>query len=383
MGLGFLCKGPVAVVLAGLPVLLDALCTRDLTPLKRLKPVTVLSVATLLTAPYFLLVWALHGGQPLENFFLTENMRRFAGTSWRHQEFIPPFYEIGVFLAGFAPWSPLVLAALWSHIRLKSYHPQAPTHVRLLLFWVLSPILFFSFSQFKLDYYFLPSMPPAALLVAQALSGNDGISAQSRRIKTAIWAVVLLIVVAIILLTLPVVEMNFSGLRLRWVPYAVAMLSFSASALWTKGQSVRRAVLAGAISIWLTTVASLLIFLPTYGQGRPVERIAASLAPGTTAYLVADAREWAWDLALYLATPEPIQFVSETEVIRLFESLSAHDGPASILMYRQEFEQLPHTGSEPGPVAAFPVRRGDNLTWKSLRHPLWDTLYVVTLERPG
>ncbi len=382
VALGVLCKGPIAVVLAVLPIVLEVLVTRDWTILKQLKPFTALSVALLLTAPYFLLIWTMHGSELLENFLLKENTRRFMGTSWWHQDFIPPFYEIGAFLAGFFPWSPMILVALWSSVRSKLFHPQAPRHMRLLLLWIISPILFFSLSRFKLDYYFLPSMPPAVLLLAHSLSDSDTMTAESRRIRYAIWAIVLLIVVTTIVLTLPVIETNFGGLRLRWLPYGVALLSLGASALLTRGKSAQRTVLAGAFSVWLTTISALLVFLPTYAQGRPVTALAASMPPGATAYFVGEAGEWAWDLALYPSVSKPIEFVSKEEAIQELKSLSTQDHSAAILMYKQEYERALKAGLQIDRVAEFEVRKGDNLTWKSLQHPIRDVLYVVTPRVP-
>jgi 4-amino-4-deoxy-L-arabinose transferase-like glycosyltransferase len=254
--------------------------------------------------------------------------------------------------------------------------------MRLLLLWIISPILFFSLSRFKLDYYFLPSMPPAVLLLAHSLSDSDTMTAGSQRIRNAIWVILLLIVVATIVLTLPVIETNFGGLRLRWLPYGVAVLSLVVSALLTRGKSAQRTVLAAAFSVWLTTISTILVFLPTYAQGRPVTALATSVPPAATVYFVGDAAEWAWDLALYQSVSKPIQFLSKAEAIQQLKFLSMEDHSAAIFMYKQEYEQALKAGLQMDRVAKFEVRRGDNLTWKSLRHPIRDVLYVVTHRVP-
>ena len=168
MALGFLTKGPIAIVLSCLPICLEIIVSRDLTILRKLRPISGSLVFLLVATPYFLLVYVFHGVDPLWNFFIGENLGRFTGSVAPRAS--KPFfvYEITAFLADFLPWSPLLIVAACSLGRWRDFDQTTKRQLRLLGFWILSPIIFFSFSSFKLDYYFLPVMAPAALLVAQS-----------------------------------------------------------------------------------------------------------------------------------------------------------------------------------------------------------------------
>ena len=162
IGLGFLAKGPVAIVLSFLPICLEISISRDLTLIKKLRPISGLLTFLLVTVPYFLLVYVSHGVDPLWNFFVEENLRRFTGSSYKTTQ--PMFvYETTAFLADFLPWSPLLLVTAWWVSRWKTIETSRRRQLRWLALWIISPILFFALSSFKLDYYFLIGVPPASV----------------------------------------------------------------------------------------------------------------------------------------------------------------------------------------------------------------------------
>ncbi|MDA0738780.1 MAG: glycosyltransferase family 39 protein [Nitrospirae bacterium] len=158
VGVGFLAKGPIALVLALLPLCLEIIVTRDLSILKRLKPIQGSAVFLVIAAPYFLLVYAFHGIEPLHNFFIGENLSRFTGKNYNTSNMMF-VYESSALLANFAPWTPLIIVAFGSLVHWRKLDSTTKHQLRFILLWIISPIIFFSLSNFKLDYYFLPVMP--------------------------------------------------------------------------------------------------------------------------------------------------------------------------------------------------------------------------------
>lgn len=160
LGLGFATKGPVALLMAGIPIVLMWWPRRRELP----APVGTLVLAALaflaLGGGWFVLIYARLGKEPLVHFFFKENLERFAGEAYdvgRPFWYYPPAY----LLAGL-PWSLLLVPALRRVTRADGS--------ALLTAWILLALVPLSLSRGKLDYYLLPLYPAIALLVARWLT---------------------------------------------------------------------------------------------------------------------------------------------------------------------------------------------------------------------
>ena len=176
-GLGFLAKGPIAVVLPWGVVLLFAFWSRRWRWLLRPGWLGLAClVFTLVAIPWFALVGAETRGQFLQGFFLTHNLGRFQAPMEGHGG--PIYYHAVSLLLGFLPWSVFLLPALMVAFREARQKTElaldgspltthdAPHHTRFLLCWIAVYFLFFSVSGTKLPNYILPLYPPTAILVA-------------------------------------------------------------------------------------------------------------------------------------------------------------------------------------------------------------------------
>jgi 4-amino-4-deoxy-L-arabinose transferase-like glycosyltransferase len=160
MGLAVLAKGPLGLLLPGLVMAGYLAVTREWKWLRELaSPVAGLGFL-LVAAPWYLLILHDQGRAFVDVFLLGHNVARFTSTVHNHPG--PIFYYVPVILAGFFPWSGLLVPAL-AGLRPKS----SRTHL-LLLLWLALPLAFFSLAGSKLPGYVLPVLPPLAILMGRA-----------------------------------------------------------------------------------------------------------------------------------------------------------------------------------------------------------------------
>ena len=189
-GLAILAKGPVGIVLPMFAFLLTASVLRQksdpidgrswlYTTAVSLRPLTIVSVATLVALPWYLLVGLRTNGQWITDFLLIHNAGRFAAPMEGHSGsflYYPMILAIGMF-----PWSIILLAIpahalfLWRTKRLTSSHFRAITFAGC---WALVWIGTFSLAGTKLPGYIWPAYPAisiaTALYVADWICGHTG-----------------------------------------------------------------------------------------------------------------------------------------------------------------------------------------------------------------
>ncbi len=175
LSIGILAKGPIAVILVGIPVGLWTLIRSEWTLIWQRVPWisgTLLMLA--ISVPWFLIAEKRTPGF-LEYFFIGEHWKRFTEKGWQGDLYgsgrAHPLGTIWLFWLGAAlPWSPIFL----SIISVAFWRKQANKLLtgidgwRLFcLLWMLSPLLFFSLSANIIWTYALPGLPGCALLLAE------------------------------------------------------------------------------------------------------------------------------------------------------------------------------------------------------------------------
>ncbi|MDR7331902.1 glycosyltransferase family 39 protein [Roseateles asaccharophilus] len=171
-GLGLLAKGPVAVVLSGLPILLwIAIDKRWQHAWRGLPWLRGSLLALAIAAPWYVLAELRTPGF-LNYFLLGEHWQRFLMPGWRGDLYGHAHEFARGTIWGFAwgallPWSVLLPLAAWCWRR-ESAGPDREPALRLyLLLWLLLPLIFFTAARNIIWTYALPSLPAAALLMAR------------------------------------------------------------------------------------------------------------------------------------------------------------------------------------------------------------------------
>ncbi|MCH7345125.1 glycosyltransferase family 39 protein [Pelomonas sp. CA6] len=172
LGLGLLAKGPLILVLVGLPLLgwcaWEGAWTRAWRALPWLRGV---ALALLVAAPWYGLAEQRTPGF-LAYFIVGEHWHRFVTPGWagdlygKAHRAAPGTIWLFAFAAAL-PWSVLLPLAAWRRHRSAPGAGTAQASLRRYLWlWALTPLLFFSAARNIIWPYALPALPAAALLAA-------------------------------------------------------------------------------------------------------------------------------------------------------------------------------------------------------------------------
>lgn len=190
LGLGLLAKGPVAVVLVGMPIFFWVIIHRQWLPLWKHLPWikgTLLMFAVAL--PWYVLAEIRTPGF-LNYFIVGENIHRFLDPGWAGDKYgfahVAPLGMIWVYaFAGMLPWS--IIGIIWFVSRVKKVPSLFKDHdhwISYLLLCTMVPLVFFTFSSNIIYPYVFPSLPPFALLFAE-LAHRSRLSLNGQRLIIA------------------------------------------------------------------------------------------------------------------------------------------------------------------------------------------------------
>ncbi len=174
LGIGLLAKGPVALVLAGLPILGWMVLTGNLRiTLRELPWVKGLVLMLLVSVPWYVLAELKTPGF-LEYFFIGEHWKRFTVSGWAGDRYgnahAFPRGTIWLFALGaFIPWPVILPLMAWGRRSANSsvwLAAQQRSWQVYLLLWALTPCLFFTMAGNIIWTYVLPGLPALSMLAA-------------------------------------------------------------------------------------------------------------------------------------------------------------------------------------------------------------------------
>ena len=176
-GLGFLTKGPLALVLPAI-VLLPiwwrewrgaAGLTR---PTLRVSHIAIAALLFAISAlPWYAAMFLKHGIPYLQSFFVADNLERFATTRYNDARAI--WYYVPILLGGLMPWTVFLVVLAWRPFRDLVRRRRRLTHVEWrLLIWALVPLILFTVSVGKQPRYILPVLPPIAMMLGLGLANR-------------------------------------------------------------------------------------------------------------------------------------------------------------------------------------------------------------------
>jgi len=242
LGLSGMAKGPIGPFLAFAIILIHTghpRRWRALRPLFQLGP-TITGLVLMAWWPLF--IFATVDGA-FQYLVVGQIFSRMKSTGFGHPH--PFWYFIELFPLAMLPWTPHLAVGM-----VQAWKNRTETD-RLLLTWLLFPILLFSIPANKLVLYALPSVPAAVALIARAVETEAG-----RRLFPA-WAV---LAAGISLLLPTVVDLPPMASVASWRLVMVLLVGAGVT-VWG-----RKHPAAGVLGLSGTTIAMILVAIHLVGQ---------------------------------------------------------------------------------------------------------------------
>jgi 4-amino-4-deoxy-L-arabinose transferase-like glycosyltransferase len=168
IGFAFFAKGPVAVALPGLAIVVYLIFQRQFTGLALrwiLNPIGIV-IFIAIGCTWYIMAGLSTQGDWLEYFFITHNLSRYANTFEGHRGF--PLDTVVVLFAGLLPLSVFLPQACWAAWQGRKTQP-------LLVYCLVIMVVFcafFLFSKTMLPSYPAPAMPFAAIVLGVWISNR-------------------------------------------------------------------------------------------------------------------------------------------------------------------------------------------------------------------
>ncbi len=203
LGVGMIVKGPVALVLAGMPIFFFTAINRRWRDLKDHAWFAGIGIFLLIAAPWF---WLMQAKNPdfLEYFFVNENFKRFLFKDYgdRYGAGRESFRGMALIFMLLCNLPGLLLLVFPFKNRKNSGFKALQDYLKeplagMALLWLVCDTLFWCLTSRVLITYLLPTIPAAAIVIADLLERNGNLSDSVFRrklIKTAaVWGVLLVI----------------------------------------------------------------------------------------------------------------------------------------------------------------------------------------------
>lgn len=266
LGLAFLTKGPIAWIFFGSLLLAIALVQRRVPRIFNFAGLLGAFLAISIAAIWFFFVYQREGAEPLQWFFLRENLQRFAAETYDSDQ--PFWYYLPTYLFEGLPWSLLAPFAF----RFAVSGPTGTVLGRVIVLWTLLMLVPLSLSHGKIDYYILPLLPPLSALTGTYLASGTASPGALRLAAAGLLAIVL-------------IALTFPGLPTAWAPSpnwamtlrGTALVFLGATAWLLIRPTAQRLIVTGALTVLALGFILFAAIVPAFRAGQPVRPLLADI----------------------------------------------------------------------------------------------------------
>src|SRR5262245_1792802 len=178
-GLGFLTKGPLAVIIPAIVLIPIWWRERRRVVIRPADAAIAFVLFAISGLPWYVVMWAVHGTPYLQSFFVADNLERFATT--RYNDVRAVWYYVPILVGGLLPWTIFALVMPWRIVRDLIQRRRRLTDVEWrLLIWTIAPLVLFTASIGKQPRYILPVLPPIAMMVGAGIANRIAAASRDR-----------------------------------------------------------------------------------------------------------------------------------------------------------------------------------------------------------
>ena len=257
-GLGFLIKGPLAVVIPAIVLLPIYWRERSRLVVRPAHVALACALFALAGMPWYVAMYATHGAGYLRSFFLEDNLERFGTTQYNEMRSIS--YYVPILVGGLVPWAAFMLALAWRAVGDVVRRRRLLTDMEWrLLIWAIAPFILFTVSVGKQPRYILPVLPPVAIMLATAIAdriaaASEAVARRELKIATLLTAfffaaVAFLLYRARVLFVAAVPAMTWAGIGAVGIA-AIALAAVATTGAWRRLPGVM-AIAAAALLLTL------------------------------------------------------------------------------------------------------------------------------------
>lgn len=283
IAVGCLAKGPLAIVLAFLPIGAWAAVTRQWGAVRQLPWIRGICAAALVAAPWYVAAERATPGF-LHYFLVREHILRYLSTDYGDlygKGRIQPYGASWFFLlVSFLPWTPVLLTELvnrwWRPRERNAAPPVRDIWLAYLLCWGLVPPIFFTFCRQLLGTYLLPALPALALVAAARID---------RRYASRVSSDIVRVLKQTMVVTSVILAACFAAALWQSVPAdllvgAVLIAAIAGGLAWRGWRPDDEVSLVGAASVAVTLIIGLSIatFRPLINEACSTREILSRLS---------------------------------------------------------------------------------------------------------
>src|SRR5262245_44275494 len=375
-----LTKGPVALVLVGLFVLLVCLCMRGArSELLALNWKTGMAAVLVISGPWFAGMYSRFGGAFVAQYLFAGNLWYFTQPAHFSTRVVSHTFYLRTFIGAFFPWSVVTIGRAIDLLQHWRERREVTTGEALLWAWTIVVVGFFTLARFKLDHYIFPAAPACCLLAAHAWIGalHDE-RAKATRISILAAGLAFVAIGLVAAVAIPRIDLCLPlGAFMRPVTLvaggAAMLIQISRTRLLPL-QSLTVPV-GTLLVVYATTV---LVGFPAFERTRPIRfttRVLRTHATAAEPVGLYRLERWRASLRYYLG--RRIERLENPDDIQRF---LAAGGPAYIVMLREEYETLRNAGFPLTLVSKRPAVASTE--GRGFRRQLWSQLAVVRADAP-
>lgn len=194
-GLAILTKGLIAAVVVGGSLGAFLILERDFRRLYKLIDPVGIVLFLVIVLPWHVAANVQHKGF-IWHYFVEEHFLRFLNQREPHDYYHGPiYYYLPRIMIYLFPWSLFLPLVFW---RRKQAEISEQKLLRFCWCWLLVPLLFFSISSAKANYYMIVSMPALAVMLSVKMRNLFGAGARCSKIFNC-WVALIMFVVAVMI----------------------------------------------------------------------------------------------------------------------------------------------------------------------------------------